>query len=95
MGSARADRLCAGQHGRGQNVINTFANYVVISKSCNLEVLAEEPATYMKRIGISDVELEKQCVPTNRNLWHIDSYDDFLKERRRLLAVAANRFLGR
>jgi hypothetical protein len=83
------------KHGSGEDVINTFANYVVISKSCNLDVLAEEPATYMKRIRVSDTELEKQCIPRDRNLWHIDQYDDFLKERRRLLAVAANRFLGR
>jgi hypothetical protein len=82
------------KHGRGEDVINTFANYVVISKSCNLDVLAEEPATYMRRIRISDTELEKQCIPTDRNLWHIDAYEDFLKERRRLLAVVANRFLG-
>jgi len=83
------------KHGRGVDMINTFANYVIISKSCNLDVLAEEPATYMKRLRVSNAELEKQCIPPERNLWHIDRYDDFLKERRRLLAFAANRFLGR
>ncbi len=83
------------KHGRGVDMINTFANYVIISKSCNLDVLAEEPATYMQRLRVSNAELEKQCIPPDQNLWHIDRYDDFLKERRRLLAFAANRFLGR
>jgi hypothetical protein len=82
------------KHKRGEDVINTFANYTVISKSCNLSVGAEEPATYMKRVQVSDVQLEKQCIPTDRTLWCLDRYDDFLKERRRLLTVASNKFLG-
>jgi hypothetical protein len=82
------------KHKRGEDVINTFANYVIISKDCNLRISAEEPATYMKRIAVSNTELEKQCIPINRKLWHLDQYDDFLRERRRLLAEASNKFLG-
>jgi hypothetical protein len=82
------------KHGKGEGVIDTFGNYAVISKSCNLKVGAEEPATYMKRVEVSDIQLQKQCIPTDRNLWHLDRYGDFLKERRRLLAAAANSFLG-
>jgi hypothetical protein len=82
------------KHGRGGEA-NTFGNYAVISKSCNLDVLAEEPATYMKRIRVPEAELEKQCIPLDRKLWHLDFYPDFLRERRRLLADACNRFLGR
>ncbi len=82
------------KHGRGEKAINTFGNYTVISKSCNLNVMAEEPATYMSRIKVTDLQLEKQCVPADRDLWRLDRYDDFLKERRRLLSNAANKFLG-
>jgi hypothetical protein len=82
------------KHGRGEDLINLFGNYVVISKSSNLDVLAKEPATYMKRIRISDAELQKQCIPVDRGLWHVDRYEDFLKERCRLLATSANVFLG-
>ena len=82
------------KHNRGEDVINTFGNYTVVSKHCNLKVSAEEPATYMKRITVPDKQLEKQCIPTDRDLWHLGRYDDFLKERRRLLAEAANNFLG-
>lgn len=82
------------KHGRGEDVINTFGNYTALSASTNLNVGAEEPATYMKRVDVSDGQLQKQCISTDRDLWHLDRYDDFLKERRRLLAEAANKFLG-
>ena len=82
------------KHKRGEDVINTFANYTVLSKSSNLDVGTEEPATYMARVRVSAGQLENQCIPTDRDLWHIHRYDDFLQERRRLLTEAANRFLG-
>jgi hypothetical protein len=82
------------KHGREEDVINTFGNYTLLSASANLKVGAEEPATYMRRVNVSESELHKQCIPTDRDLWHLGRYDDFLKERRRLLAEAANRFLG-
>jgi hypothetical protein len=82
------------KHGLGEDLINTFGNYVVISKDCNLKVWSEEPATYMKRIRVSAEELKKQCIPLDRDLWHLSYYNDFLKERRRLLVDAANKFLG-
>ena len=49
----------------------------------------------MKRIRVPEAELEKQCIPLDPNLWRLDCYPDFLTERRRLLADACNRFLGR
>jgi len=37
--------------------------------------------------------LASQWVPRDPDLWKLESYKDFLVERRRLLAAAANRFL--
>ena len=82
------------KHKRGEDLINTFANYVVLSKASNLDVGTEEPATYMKRVATSPGQLEKQCIPADRSLWHINRYEEFLLERRRLLSQSANRFLG-
>lgn len=73
--------------------INTFANYTVISATTNLDVMTEEPGTYIPRLGIPDAELTKQCIPPDRKLWRVDRYREFLRERRRLLAESANRFL--
>jgi hypothetical protein len=75
--------------------INTFANYAILSASTNLDVSTEEPATYLERLNVSKVELEKQCIPTDRALWHVRRYKDFLARRRKLLAERANTFLGR
>jgi hypothetical protein len=74
--------------------INTFANYSVISASTNLDVLSEEPATYLDRIPVPEDELSKQCIPLNRDLWHVGRYNEFLAQRRKLLAEEANKFLG-
>jgi hypothetical protein len=82
------------KHGRSGDDINTFGNYTLLSASANLKVWAEEPATYMKRVNVSETQLRKQCIPVDRNLWRLGRYDDFLRERRRLLTEAANKFLG-
>jgi hypothetical protein len=82
------------KHGRGDDEINTFGNYTVLSASANWSVGAEEPATYMNRVQVSDIELQKQCIPTDRSLWRLGRYDNFLKERKQLLSDAANKFLG-
>lgn len=74
--------------------INTFANYAIISASTNLDVSSEEPASYVDRLKIPESELKKQCIPLDRDLWRMPRYRDFVRERRRLLAEAANDFLG-
>jgi hypothetical protein len=73
--------------------INTFANYSVISADANLNVGTEEPATYIERLKIPEKELEKQCIPMDRELWRASRYRDFLRQRRRLLAKTTNEFL--
>ena len=74
--------------------VNTFANYTVISANTNLDVLTEEPGTYLDRLNVPEAELVKQCIPLNRELWRVGRYKDFLVNRRKLLAEEANKFLG-
>lgn len=74
--------------------VNTFANYTVISASTNLDVSTEEPATYLERLKVPESELNKQSIPLNSELWHVNRYRDFLAQRRKLLAENANTFLG-
>lgn len=73
--------------------IDTFANYTVLSATTNLDVGQEEPGSYLPRLGAAREQLEKQCIPMDSALWRVDRYEDFLKERKRLLALSANRFL--
>jgi hypothetical protein len=82
------------KHGIESDLINTFANYTIISKETNLNCGSEEPAQYIERLKIDKKHLESQCIPLKRDLWKIDRYKDFLKERRNLLAQYANSFIG-
>jgi hypothetical protein len=82
------------KHDIGQDRINTFANYTVISSATNLDVGVEEPGTYMKRLDVPVEQLEIQCIPRDRDLWRVGRYEEFLEEREKLLAAAANKFLG-
>ena len=74
--------------------IDSFANYTLISRSTNLHISTEEPATYLTREKVSRRELDKQCIPLNRDLWRVGRYRDFIEARRRLLAQRANEFLN-
>lgn len=40
------------ENGFDSEKINTFANYTIINKETNLDISAEEPAEYVKRLGI-------------------------------------------
>jgi len=81
------------EHHFSSDDINTFANYTIISKNTNLECRAEEPAAYIKRLGLERKHLKAQCIPLDRNLWRVDRYREFLEERRKLLAQQANIFI--
>jgi len=72
--------------------INTFANYTIINKETNLGISAEEPATYVKRLGIKKKDLQDQYIPLDRSLWTVDKYRDFIATRRKLLSKNANAF---
>jgi len=82
--------------------IDTFANYVVIRQETNLRAGADEPASYIavalgeagKHAKTLRAAISKQCVPDGPALWRVAGYADFLAERRKRLAAAANKFLG-
>lgn len=80
-------------HSRGQ--VNAIANFCFLTKGSNLKILANRPADYMP-----DVEkrqpgaLTSQWIPTDRALWELNRYGEFLAARRALLATATNEFLA-
>jgi hypothetical protein len=73
--------------------IDTFANYTLLSRSTNLHISTEEPATYLQREKVGEPDVDKQCIPLNRDLWRVGRYEDFIDVRRKLLAQRANDFL--
>ena len=82
------------REGYASSKIDTFGNYAILSKESNLALSTEEPATYLRRVRISNSDLDQQCIPQNESLWRVDQYEKFLQERRKLLAQRANAFLA-
>ncbi len=75
--------------------INEIANRAFISGSTNRWFSDTLPSGYLP--GVVEERggsaLTTQCVPTDSQLWEIDKFPDFLRERRTLLVQAINSML--
>jgi len=76
--------------------VNAVANFALITKECNLEISDKKPAEYLPHyerlhLGV----LTSQWIPQEPRLWQPENYREFLEERRKLLAEAANKFLDK
>ena len=75
--------------------VNALANFSFLTMETNNQISDEEPASYLPRLQEAHPgAIESHWIPSDPELWKIENYHDFLDERRRLLAVAANQFLG-
>ncbi|MGI6285985.1 DUF262 domain-containing protein [Neomoorella humiferrea] len=74
--------------------VNAIANLCFLTQGANLAISDNRPEVYLEEVERRfPGALASQWVPLERELWRVENYRDFLAERRRLLAVAANRFL--
>lgn len=73
--------------------VDSAANIVAIRKDTNLKIGSKAPMEYME--GISDKLLQEQYVPTDRSLFSIDRYNEFIERRAANLAIAANNFMDK
>lgn len=75
--------------------INEIANMAFITGQTNRRISNKEATGYLadivERQGVE--ALTSQCVPTDRELWSIEHYRDFLQERREALAERMNGFI--
>ena len=72
-----------------------FTNRAILTQVANRRKSAMAAAEYLGEIkSKSPGVLEKQCIPTDESLWLVDRYEDFLTERRKLLAVSINSYLS-
>jgi hypothetical protein len=82
------------RHGYGKSEVNAVANLCFLTKDTNLQIKATPPEEYFPEIERRyPGALASQWVPMDPGLWRLDRYPEFLAERRRLLADAANAFL--
>ena len=74
--------------------VNQIANLTFLTQETNLKVSNQDPACYLDGYASENPgALESHWIPMDPELWKLDNYPAFLKERRKLLAAAANRFL--
>ena len=74
--------------------VNQIANLTFLTQETNLKVSNQDPACYLERYARDNPGvLESHWIPMNPELWKLEKYSEFLKERRKLLSAAANCFL--
>jgi hypothetical protein len=70
---------------------DTLANIAFVGGSTNRSVGSASPDVYLKKL--SREVLESQCIPTDEQLWRIDSAEEFWKVRKHLLPDSFNSYL--
>lgn len=82
------------EHGYSRKQINAIANFTFLTQETNLEVTKRDPNEYFRVYEKrSPGTIATHWIPTDPKLWKVENYLEFLAERRRLLAEAANAFL--
>lgn len=71
--------------------INNIANLACLTRRTNEELNNKLPEDYLP--GIDSKLLKQHLIPQDRNLWKMENYLDFLKERRKMIADWMNRCL--
>lgn len=82
--------------GMAKEKLNDICNLAFIGGNTNQVIGSKSPSVYLQEIIEKGGEeaLRKQCVPTDPQLWEIEAYEDFLRERRKLVVKRLNDFLG-
>jgi hypothetical protein len=70
---------------------DTVANIAFVGGEVNRSIGAASPDVYLGKLKTE--VLESQCIPLNKELWHIDRAEDFWHARESLLADAFNGYL--
>lgn len=73
--------------------INDLANLAFISSTANKKISDRSPAVYFPEVG--DAELSAHLVPLPKRFRTAEAYPQFLRQRRRLLAVAMTDVLNK
>jgi hypothetical protein len=74
-----------------RNEIDDISNIAFLSQKANRSILKTEPEKYLNTIESS--RLSAQHVPLNTELWKIEGFQDFQRERRRMLVDAINNYM--
>ena len=75
--------------------VNEIANMAFIGGKANRSITNKEPKDYMEKIAQEQKEeaLTSQLIPTDRGMWEISMYREFLSFRRQAIAEEINNFM--
>ena len=76
--------------------VNELANMAFIGGKTNRQILNKEPIDYLEKEVVAtrgEDALTSQLIPTDKSLWELDSYRQFLEYRRNAIAQTINAFI--
>lgn len=77
-----------------KQIVNQIANLAFLTKQANLKISNADQLGYLREVEQKfPGALAEQFVPMNESLWTVDRFEDFLAERRRLIAEGSNQFM--
>ena len=83
------------RNGFSKSQVNAIANFCFLTKDTNLQIRDRPPSEYLPEVEERHPgALASQWIPMDEDLWQTENYLQFLEERQRLLAQAANALLG-
>jgi len=68
-----------------------FTNRAILTQIANRNKSNKSAVNYLS--SIDEESLKLQSIPTDRSLWELEKYEDFLQERRQMLTQELNEFL--
>lgn len=71
-------------------LINDIANIAFLTEKANKSILNKEPIQYLKEID--EEKLQKQFIPLDPELWKIENYEKFLRNRREIIVKKINKY---
>jgi len=78
-----------------QKKVNEIANRAFLTQKANLKAGTNFPGVYLPSVVKNyPKSLSAQFIPISEELWKVERYEDFLAERRKLIAEAINNFLN-
>ena len=79
------------EFGYSRAQVNALGNFCFLTKDSNLQISNRQPSEYLEEVAAAHPgALESQWIPTDRALWHLESYPRFLEERLKLMAAQTN-----
>ena len=79
-----------------KKMVNEIANRVFLTERANIQIRNTKPEKYLNKVVEKYPDsLKKQMVSENQDLWKIENFPDFLRDRRQKIAKEINKFMKR